>query len=246
MGAEINAGTGKETTSFYSRVLDVAPRAARWTSWATWSGARPCRRSTPSARSCSRRSRCTRTTRRTRSSTSSARPSSASDPLGRAIIGRPEVIRDTPVDAIRAFHARSLPARQHRGRGARARSTTTRLVELARASQPGDERAGQRRRPTGAPALRARACASSARTPSSTTCAWAAPGIARDDDRRFALRVLDNILGGTSSSRLFQEVREQPRPGLLRLHVPQPLRRHRADRPLPGHARGQPRPRRCG
>jgi predicted Zn-dependent peptidase len=36
-----------------------------------------------------------------------------------------------------------------------------------------------------------------------------APGIARDDDRRFALRVLDNILGGTSSSRLFQEVREK-------------------------------------
>jgi predicted Zn-dependent peptidase len=35
-----------------------------------------------------------------------------------------------------------------------------------------------------------------------------APGLARDDERRFALRVLDNILGGTSSSRLFQEVRE--------------------------------------
>jgi predicted Zn-dependent peptidase len=34
-------------------------------------------------------------------------------------------------------------------------------------------------------------------------------GIARDDDRRFALRVLDTILGGTSSSRLFQEVRER-------------------------------------
>jgi predicted Zn-dependent peptidase len=36
-----------------------------------------------------------------------------------------------------------------------------------------------------------------------------APGIARDDERRFALRVLDNVLGGTSSSRLFQEVREK-------------------------------------
>jgi predicted Zn-dependent peptidase len=35
------------------------------------------------------------------------------------------------------------------------------------------------------------------------------PGIARDDDRRFALRVLDNVLGGSSSSRLFQEVRER-------------------------------------
>jgi predicted Zn-dependent peptidase len=36
-----------------------------------------------------------------------------------------------------------------------------------------------------------------------------APGIARDDERRFTLRVLDNVLGGTSSSRLFQEVRER-------------------------------------
>jgi predicted Zn-dependent peptidase len=35
------------------------------------------------------------------------------------------------------------------------------------------------------------------------------PGIARDDERRYALRVLDTILGGTSSSRLFQEVREK-------------------------------------
>jgi predicted Zn-dependent peptidase len=35
------------------------------------------------------------------------------------------------------------------------------------------------------------------------------PGLSRHDDRRFALRVLDNIFGGTSSSRLFQEVREQ-------------------------------------
>jgi predicted Zn-dependent peptidase len=36
-----------------------------------------------------------------------------------------------------------------------------------------------------------------------------ATALARDDDRRFALRVLDSILGGTTSSRLFQAVREQ-------------------------------------
>jgi predicted Zn-dependent peptidase len=34
-------------------------------------------------------------------------------------------------------------------------------------------------------------------------------GISRHDERRFALRVLDTIFGGTSSSRLFQEVRER-------------------------------------
>jgi predicted Zn-dependent peptidase len=34
-------------------------------------------------------------------------------------------------------------------------------------------------------------------------------GMAREDERRFALRVLDNVLGGGASSRLFQEVRER-------------------------------------
>jgi predicted Zn-dependent peptidase len=34
-------------------------------------------------------------------------------------------------------------------------------------------------------------------------------GMPRGDERRFALRVLDTILGGSTSSRLFQEVREK-------------------------------------
>jgi predicted Zn-dependent peptidase len=33
--------------------------------------------------------------------------------------------------------------------------------------------------------------------------------LSRHDDRRFALRVLDTIFGGTTSSRLFQEIRER-------------------------------------
>jgi len=36
-----------------------------------------------------------------------------------------------------------------------------------------------------------------------------APGIARADERRFALGVLNNVLGGGMSSRLFQEIREK-------------------------------------
>jgi predicted Zn-dependent peptidase len=35
------------------------------------------------------------------------------------------------------------------------------------------------------------------------------PGIPRNDDRRFALAILDAILGGSTSSRLFQEIREK-------------------------------------
>jgi predicted Zn-dependent peptidase len=36
-----------------------------------------------------------------------------------------------------------------------------------------------------------------------------APGLSRSDDRRFAASVLDAILGGSASSRLFQEIREK-------------------------------------
>jgi predicted Zn-dependent peptidase len=35
------------------------------------------------------------------------------------------------------------------------------------------------------------------------------PGLSRDDDRRFALGVLNSALGGGMSSRLFQEIREK-------------------------------------
>jgi len=37
----------------------------------------------------------------------------------------------------------------------------------------------------------------------------AAPGISRSDRRRFAASLLDSILGGSASSRLFQEIREK-------------------------------------
>jgi predicted Zn-dependent peptidase len=36
-----------------------------------------------------------------------------------------------------------------------------------------------------------------------------APGIARSDRRRFAASILDSVLGGSASSRLFQEIREK-------------------------------------
>ena len=36
-----------------------------------------------------------------------------------------------------------------------------------------------------------------------------APGIARSDRRRFAASLLDGLLGGSASSRLFQEIREK-------------------------------------
>ena len=53
-------------------------------------------------------------------------------------------------------------------------------------------------------------------------------GIARDDERRFALRVLEGVLGGTSSSRLFQEVRERRGLAYSVFSLLEPVRRTRA------------------
>src|SRR5581483_10930208 len=38
---------------------------------------------------------------------------------------------------------------------------------------------------------------------------FGAPGIDRSDDRRYALSIVDAVFGGSTSSRLFREVREK-------------------------------------
>ncbi len=59
--------------------------------------------------------------------------------------------------------------------------------------------------------------------------------IARDDPDRYALSVLNQILGGGMSSRLFQEVRERRGSRLLRVLVPSRLRDDRFVLDLRGH-----------
>jgi predicted Zn-dependent peptidase len=126
--------------------------------------------------------------------------------LGRPIIGRAEVVSGTSSAGLSSFHA------SHYGMGD---------IVIAAAGSLEHEAVVQLARAIEAPAAVSRA--SMPRPPARLDprvrflrketeqyhLTLGAPGIARDDDRRFALRVLDNILGGTSSSRLFQEVRER-------------------------------------
>jgi predicted Zn-dependent peptidase len=205
MGAEINAGTGKETTSLYSRVLDVhLERAFDVMADMVW---------LPSLQEVD----AERAVVLEEIAMYEDDPQDkifdvlgaavfAGDPLGRAIIGRPEVIRDTPVDAIRAFH-RSRYRPDNIVVAAAGSIEHERLVELVAASLPGDERPGEPP-PRGAPSSTPQVRFERKETEQYHVC-LGGTGIPRDDDRRFALRVLDNILGGTSSSRLFQEVREK-------------------------------------
>jgi predicted Zn-dependent peptidase len=131
------------------------------------------------------------------------------DPLGRAIIGRAPVISDTPSDTIAAFHAERYQPSQVVIAASGAVDHDA-LVALASARVPSDRAA----RPAGLNGTAAahfggpRTRFERKDTEQFHVCIGGV-GLSRHDDRRFALRVLDTILGGISSSRLFQEVRER-------------------------------------
>ena len=132
-------------------------------------------------------------------------------PLGRPVIGRAEVIGSVPVPDIAAYHDERYPAVEHRARGRRAAWSTTgswpwsraRWTALGRRGRRARARAGAGRASSPRPALPRqghRAVPPLPRRPRALRAA---------DERRFALRMLDTILGGSTSSRLFQEVREK-------------------------------------
>ena len=88
-------------------------------------------------------------------------------PLGRPIIGRAPVIRDTPVDVIAEFHARRYVPRLGRDRGGRV--GRPRRDRRARRADARRTRDGARARPgarAGPGRARQPTCASCARTPS--------------------------------------------------------------------------------
>lgn len=129
-------------------------------------------------------------------------------PLGRAIIGRAEVVRDTPADAISRFHARRyLP--KSVVIAAAGSVDHARVVEIAERTL-GGLRAGERaEQPSPAPAAPEPQVRFQVKDTEQVHVCLGGVGIDRHDDRRYAARVLDAIFGGLSSSRLFQAVREE-------------------------------------
>ncbi len=130
-------------------------------------------------------------------------------PLGRAIIGRAEVVAGTPAAGLAAFHAgRYVP-----GNVVVAAAGSVDHAAIVAMTRGAEAKAGARGGPgpgvdESVPDLERRVRFITKET-EQYHVALGGPGIVRDDPRRFALRILDNILGGTSSSRLFQEVREK-------------------------------------
>jgi predicted Zn-dependent peptidase len=132
-------------------------------------------------------------------------------PLGRAVIGRADVVGATTREQLSAFHAeRYAPGRIVISAAGSVDHDA--LVAMAAAADPGGGAAGGR---AGgpipllpAPSFEPRVRFARKDTEQYHLC-LGGPGLARDDERRFTLRVLDTVLGGASSSRLFQEVRER-------------------------------------
>src|SRR3954469_11053784 len=110
MGAELNAGTGKETTSVYSRVLDVhLPRALEVMSDMVW---RPAYEDADTEREVVLEEIAMyEDDPQDKVFDVLGEAVFGHHPLGRAIIGRREVIAQTPLDQIRGFHGvRYMPA----------------------------------------------------------------------------------------------------------------------------------------
>jgi predicted Zn-dependent peptidase len=132
-----------------------------------------------------------------------------SHPLGRPVIGTAEVIANVEREAVAAYHAAAyVPANvviaaaghlEHEG-----------LLELLRRAEAEHAPLGERfavRPPLVQPPPAGYRFA--AKDTEQYHVCVGATGISRADRRRFAASLLDGILGGSASSRLFQEIREK-------------------------------------
>jgi len=127
-------------------------------------------------------------------------------PLGRRVLGRADVIAEIPRDRIAAYHDDRYTA-PNLIVAAAGHVSHDAIVELAQQHLSPSQ--GEPTRVEGAAANGApRLLFSSKETEQYHIC-FGAPGIARADERRFALGVLDTIFGGSTSSRLFREIREK-------------------------------------
>jgi predicted Zn-dependent peptidase len=209
MGAEVNAGTGKETTSVYSRFLDQhLDRAFDVMSDMVL---RPAYADVDSERQVVIEEIAMYEDEPSDKVHDVLAEAVFGDhPLGRPIIGTADVVGNVPVPQIAQYHD--------------ARYTPRNMVVAGAGNLDHDQIVDMVARALGSASASASASESSAGPepePRSPRAAFhkkvteqyhlclGGPGIPRGDDRRFALRVLDTILGGSSSSRLFQEVREK-------------------------------------
>jgi predicted Zn-dependent peptidase len=220
MGAEINAGTDRESTSLYTRVLDRhLERALHVMGEMLW---RPRFEDLAAERQVVLEEIAMyEDDPQDRVFDVLGEAVFGSHPLGRAVIGRAEVVRAVELEGLHAFHAEHyLPGEiVVAAAGSVDHKELVRMIESSVPAPPtttgavsgsngnavpranGDTYASE-------PSFQRRVRFLRKDTEQYHVC-LGGQGIPRHDERRFALRVLEGVLGGTSSSRLFQEVREK-------------------------------------
>ncbi|MEU8660611.1 pitrilysin family protein [Actinoplanes philippinensis] len=135
-------------------------------------------------------------------------------PLGRLISGTPESITPMTRDQINRFYRRRYTAPEIliAAAGNLDHQTVVRLVRKALAGTPLDTGPADPAPPRpGDKAVRVRKARDVIlhRDTEQAHIVLGGPGLGRHDQRRFAMGVLNNVLGGGMSSRLFQEIREK-------------------------------------
>jgi predicted Zn-dependent peptidase len=129
-------------------------------------------------------------------------------PLGRPVIGRGEVIERVTIEEVAGYHdARYRPAKivvaaagnlEHDG-----------IVALSERGLSVDSPDGDVPLQAGSPENQTGRVAFQTKETEQYHICLGGVGIPRNDERRYSLSVLDAVLGGATSSRLFQEVREK-------------------------------------
>jgi predicted Zn-dependent peptidase len=127
-------------------------------------------------------------------------------PLGRRVLGEAEVISSVPVPDIEAYRSAHYTG-ANIVVGAAGHLDHARIAELSERLVSPQAASGN-----GQAAVQTEEMARLrfyAKDTEQYHICFGAPGIVRSDERRYALAVLDSIFGGSSSSRLFREVREK-------------------------------------
>jgi predicted Zn-dependent peptidase len=207
MGAEVNAGTGKETTSVYSRFLDR--HLERAFDVMQDMVLRPAYPDIDSERQVVLEEIAMYEDEpQDKVHDVLARAIFGEHPLGRPVIGRADVVSSVPVPAIAAYHDERYVA-PNMVVAAAGSIEHERLVELVGGALGDGAARGSVPPADGIPSPDGPTISFHRKETEQYHLCLGAPGIPRGDERRFALRVLDTILGGSTSSRLFQEVREK-------------------------------------
>jgi len=129
-------------------------------------------------------------------------------PLGRPVIGRAEVISSVSRRALASYHRRAYQGQNivlAAAGSVRHDELVSLLSERVEGVSAGPGMAA--RKPVNAkvrPGVRFQR-----KDTEQYHLCLSAPGISRVDDRRFAASLMDAIIGGSASSRLFQEIREK-------------------------------------